>query len=495
MNDNENLQNENRSRDSGAASGDGSYRYVRPESKEMLYRDASVEPADEAARMPRCYTPPQKNTKDKFRDKAKAEPVSGGAEAAKHDTSSIPGLGRGFWTKAICLCMVCALLGGLAGSGITAWIMRDQYAATAESPTDQPDAQSDDDQSGVSVVSTPTPVDKMSPAEIYSAACEQVVGITTEVTYSNYFGMTVSQPVSGSGFFISEDGYVLTNYHVIEYAVEYGSTAKVITHDGTQYDAVVVGSDEDNDIAVLQIEASGLNAAALGNSDGIQVGDEVYAVGNPLGELQFSMTTGSISATDRLISTQDSAPAINMFQIDAAVNQGNSGGPVYDTNGSVIGIVTAKYSDEGIEGLGFAIPVNDAVDIATDLITTGYVTGKAKLGVDAQTVSARAAKYYNTMEGALLRYIEPGSCAETAGLQIGDVIYRFGDLDIYSRDDLQAAIRSYHAGDTVELSVYRSQQHMTIIVTLDEDIPETAQTQVSPSPGPVSYSPYSDTAF
>ena len=301
------------------------------------------------------------------------------------------------------------------------------------------------------------------------------------------FGMTVSQPVSGSGFFISEDGYVLTNYHVIEYAAQYGSTAKVITHDGTEYVASVVGSDADNDIAVLQVDATGLPFATLGNSDGIRVGDHVYAVGNPLGELQFSMTTGSISATNRRISTQEAAPAINMFQIDAAVNHGNSGGPVYDNTGEVIGIVTAKYSDEGIEGLGFAIPINDAVTIATDLITTGYVTGKAKLGVDAQTMSSRAAMYYNSVEGAYIRYIQPHSCAEKAGLMLGDVIYRFGDLDIYSRDDLQAAIRSYHAGDTVELGVYRNQKHITVMVTLDEDIPETVN---QPTPGPVAYRHY-----
>jgi len=491
MYDNENQQTENRSRGSGDYSTDGAYRYVRPESREMLYRDASVEPADEAARMPRYYVPPQKNTKDKSKaESAESRPNANGSPAAP-----VSGVGRGFWTKAICLCMVCALLGGLAGSGITALLLRDGYLATVDSPTGTPTAQPDDDQSGTLVVSTPTPASTMAPSEIYTAACRQVVGVTTEITYSNFFGMSVSQPVSGTGFFISEDGYILTNYHIIEYAAVYGSPAKVITYDGTEYNAVIVGSDADNDIAVLQIDAAGLSAAPLGNSDSIRVGDEVYAVGNPLGELQFSMTTGSISATDRLISTEDAAPAINMFQIDAAVNHGNSGGPVYDVSGNVIGVVTAKYSEEGIEGLGFAIPINDAVDIATDLITTGYVTGKAKLGVEAQTVSSRAAMYYNTIEGALLRYIQPGSCAETAGLQVGDVIHRFGDLDVRTRDDLQAAIRSYHAGDTVELGVYRDREYVTVIVTLDEDIPETAQAEVAVNPGPASYRPYSNTAF
>ena len=480
MYDNETHENESRSRNSGTASADGSYRYVRPESKEMLYRDATIEPADEAARMPRYYIPPQKNSKEKPSQAAAPQ-----SQTADFIPASVM---KGLVRKAIVMCLVCAMVGGGIGGGITAMLMHKNASDIIE----QVDGSSEDPQqdtlpSDTFVPVTPSPGNIKNPGQIYEEACQQVVGVTTEVSYHNMFGMSVSQPVSGSGFFISEDGYVLTNYHVIEYAAEYGSPAKVITHNGTEYTANLVGADPDNDIAVLQVDATGLSFATLGNSDGIRVGDEIFAVGNPLGELQFSMTTGSISATNRLISTQEAAPAINMFQIDAAVNQGNSGGPVYDNTGEVIGIVTAKYSEEGIEGLGFAIPINDAVTIATDLITTGYVTGKAKLGVDAQTMSSRAAMYYNSVEGAYIRYIEPDSCAEKAGLMLGDVIYRFGDLDVYSRDDLQAAIRSYHAGDTVELSVYRDRQHLTVMVTLDEDIPETV---TQPTPGPVSYNRY-----
>lgn len=488
MYDNEMNEHENRSRENGNGSVDGAYRYVRPESKEMLYRDANVEPAEEAARMPRCYVPPQKNAKDKGKGNADSR------QSDDEDEPYVPDarLLRCLWKGAVCLCVCCALIGGLIGGAVATLMFRNGTSDTTETGDDAGDALSVGDVSGANVFVTPMPSACKTPGEIYKAACGQVVGVTTEVSYHNMFGITVSQPVSGSGFFISEDGYVLTNYHVIEYAAEYGSTAKVIAHDGTEYIATVVGSDPDNDIAVLQVDASGLEYAALGNSDGIAVGDEIYAVGNPLGELQFSMTTGSISATNRLISTKDTAPAINMFQIDAAVNQGNSGGPVYDTTGQVIGVVTAKYSDEGIEGLGFAIPINDAVSIATQLITTGYVSGKAKLGVDAQTMSARAAMYYHSVEGAYIRYIDPESCAALAGLELGDVVYRFGDLDIYSRDDLQLAIRSYHAGDTVELSVYRNGAHLTISVTLDEDVPETVK---SSNPDPVFYSPYANTAF
>ena len=447
-------ENENREPESR---GDSTYRYVRPESKEMLYRDATVEPCADAARMPRYYEPP-----------APAEPDVQAPPSAHPDDEVTPRVMKKFWAKVITMCTVCALVGGLIGGGITAMVMHNDHASEG-SPTASSPAPSDNQ---TTIVIATTPNVGMSPAQIYSNACAEVVGITTEVTYQNFFGMTVSQPVSGTGFFISDNGYVLTNYHVVEYAAMYNQPAKVITHDGNRYEGLIVGYDAENDIAVLQVNATGLDYASLGNSDSIHVGDTVYAVGNPLGELQFSMTTGSVSATDRLISTEEASPAINMFQIDAAVNNGNSGGPVYDKSGQVVGVVTAKYSQEGIEGIGFAIPINDAMSIANDLITTGYVTGKAQLGVDAQTMSARAAMYYGSVEGAYIRIIVPGSCAETAGLRAGDVVYRFGDLEVLSRDDLQAAVRSYHAGDTVAMSVFRDGQHLAIMVTLDEDIPD-----------------------
>lgn len=189
--------------------------------------------------------------------------------------------------------------------------------------------------------------------------------------------MTSSAAVSGSGFIASSDGYIITNYHVIQNAYEGNFDINVMTHDGTKYIATVVGTEQDNDIAVLKIDAEGLNPVTFGDSDELAVGDTVYAVGNPLGELEFSMSTGHVSAKDRAITTEESATPINVFQIDAAVNSGNSGGPVYNDQGQVVGVVNAKYSATGVEGIGFAIPANDAVSIANDLITKGYVTGKA----------------------------------------------------------------------------------------------------------------------
>ncbi|MCM1150211.1 MAG: S1C family serine protease, partial [Butyricicoccus sp.] len=331
--------------------------------------------------------------------------------------------------------------------------------------------------------------DVLEPSQIYDAACEQVVGVTTEIVRQTFFG-TSSGAVTGSGFIISADGYILTNHHVIEDAVSGGYDVKVYTHDGTEYIASIVGYEADNDVAVLKIDADGLPAATIGDSDAIQVGQSVYAVGNPLGELQYSMSTGTVSALDREISFTDSdtgvTNTINMFQIDAAVNSGNSGGPVYNDRGEVIGIVTAKYgaNTTGVEGLGFAIPVNDAVSIANDIITMGYVRGKALLGIMGQSVTAMAVQYYNMVPGAYVTQVNDGSCAEKAGVKAGDIIVALGDEEISSWSDLASAKKEYRAGETATLKVYRGGEYLELSVTFDEDIPESTasvpETQAAP---------------
>jgi serine protease Do len=173
-----------------------------------------------------------------------------------------------------------------------------------------------------------------------------------------------------------------------------------------------------------------------------------------------------------------------MFQITAAVNSGNSGGPVYDSKGEVIGIVSAKYKDIGVEGLGFAIPINDAVQIAEQLITNGYVTGKAFLGIEAQTIDSATAEFYNVVEGAWVSSVEPGSCAEKAGMKQGDIIIKLGDMDVTSRDTLLLAKRKYKADDTTEMVVFRAGEMLTLTVTFDkEPEPELQQQELQPEPG------------
>ena len=300
------------------------------------------------------------------------------------------------------------------------------------------------------------------------------MGISSEITYTNFFGMVSSSPVSGSGFFVSDDGYILTNYHVVEHAVKGNVTLDVITHDGTRYEATVVGTEPDNDIAVLKIEAEGHAYATLADSDSMQVGDVVYAVGNPLGELEFSMSTGHVSALDRLITTEANSDAINMFQIDAAVNSGNSGGPIYNNKGEVVGIVTAKYMDSGVEGLGFAIPINDAASIANDLITVGYVTGKAQMGISLDSrYTSQYSNYWGIPLGACIYSVEEGSSAEKAGLRAGDVITQLGDIVIESNNDLVSAVKEFSAGETVSITLYRAGESMTVEITFDEAKPDT----------------------
>ena len=452
---NENTNPEQQS--SGGYSGDtdrvnGEYHYKNGYTQK-IYSDAHYVPENENTVPPRYYTPPEK-------------PVKAPKEKKPH----------GKWVKALCLCLVCALLGGLCGAGIMAGSMNSRIAAVDQRLEEQA---KETLSIGSQTSSTPAPVSTTTAAKpiaaIYDQACNEVVGITTEVTYTNFFGQTSSSAVSGSGFIVSPDGYILTNYHVIEYAYKGNYAITVMLHDGTRYEASIVGVEDCNDIAVLKIDASGLDPVTFGDSDKLSVGDDVYAVGNPLGELEFSMTTGHVSALDRLITTDESSEAINMFQIDAAVNSGNSGGPVYNANGEVVGIVTAKYSDTGVEGLGFAIPINDAAKIANDLITKGYVTGKAYMGVSIdERYNSMYSQYYNMPIGAFVKSVESGSCAESAGIQAGDIITRLGDVEITGYTDLKQAIKQYSAGDSAELELYRAGESRTLTVTFDEAVPDSA---------------------
>lgn len=443
---NENAQEQNDILNKDASSDervDGEYRFVRPESR--LYEDAEFVPQSESTEIPKYYVPNEKKTREKKPKKSR------------------------LWPKVVALCLICALLGGIAGAGFGMYLLdgNDDKAEQSNTPI-------------VHSTGTTVSTGKNTANDVYTLACTQTVGITTEVTYTNMFGQTSSSAVSGTGFVVTDDGYIMTNYHVIQYAYEYGYTISVMFKDGTSYEATIVGVESDNDVAVLKIDATGLNPVAIADSDNILVGDTVYAVGNPLGELDFSMTTGSVSALDRSISTDEDQPAINMFQFDAAVNSGNSGGPVYNTSGEVVGIVTAKASESNVEGIGFAIPINDAVDIANDLITKGYVTGKAYLGVTVDTrYTSVYADYYGMPEGAYVFYVESGSCAEKAGISSGDIITKVGDYDIKSYSDLASAIRQYKAGDGVKITVYRANDYVKLSLTFDESKPNASSNGVS----------------
>jgi serine protease Do len=320
------------------------------------------------------------------------------------------------------------------------------------------------------------------------------VGITVSTTSTNIFGQTTTSAASGSGFVLTQDGYIVTNYHVIEDAAEDSSvTVEVSFANGDKYQAKLVGGEQDNDVAVLKIEATGLTPVTLGDSSKLVVGESVYAIGNPLGELTYSFTDGIVSALDRLITTsstdsngQTVSTTLNVLQTNCAINPGNSGGPLFDSYGNVVGIVSAKYtqSSSGVsaEGLGFALPINDVKDILSDLIEHGYVTGKPYMGVQVSTVSTEAQRY-GIPAGAAVTYVADGSCAAKAGLQVNDVITAIDDTAIDSPSALTAALSTnYKAGDTAVLTVMRSQQAMQLTITFDEKNSETtANNQIQDS--------------
>ena len=310
----------------------------------------------------------------------------------------------------------------------------------------------------------------MTPGQVYAQNVGAVVAVNSYVQSNGSYGEGV-----GSGFVISADGYVVTNYHVIEKATK----IEVIPHGSEAMEATVVGADSSNDIALLKVEGTDMPFVTLGSSDKMSVGDQVAAIGNPLGELTATLTVGYISAKDRIVDTDGTV--INMLQTDAAINAGNSGGPLFNMNGEVIGITTAKYSgntDSGatIEGLGFAIPMDDVVDILTDLKTYGYVTG-AYLGVYVRDVDA-SAQSYGLPAGAYIEEAIDGYCAKAGGIKAGDIIVNLGGYDVDSVTTLTRVLRRFKAGETVSVTVYRGGNQVYLEVVLDE---KPAQTEDTPA--------------
>ena len=306
----------------------------------------------------------------------------------------------------------------------------------------------------------------LTPSQVYAMNVNSVVAISNQAT-TNVYGQTVETASSGSGFIISEDGYVVSNYHVVEGA----SSLTVITFDGTEYPAQLIGYDASNDISLLKVEASGLDPVTIGSSDELIVGDQVVAIGNPLGELTSTLTVGYISAKDRTINT-DGTYGINMMQTDAAINSGNSGGPLFNMEGEVIGITTAKYSGSSgsgasIEGIGFAIPMDDVYSMLEDLRDHGYVTG-AYLGVTVQSLDASTAALYSLPTGSLVSTVEEDSCAAKAGIRPQDIITGLGGYEVSGNSDLLLALRKFKAGDTTTIDIFRGGQELELTITLDE---------------------------
>lgn len=405
-----------------------------------------------------------------FGDYTDPIPTSGGPTPP-----SEPPKKKGRGKRIAALLLACAVVGGGAGVG---------GAAVYQSLTAPDTVIYEGERPQVDTMVNTNSGQPMTPEQLYAANLPSCVGITVNTTV-NIFGQTTTSAASGSGFVLTQDGYIVTNYHVIEEAVNDSSvTIEVSFSNGDKYTAKLVGGEKDNDVAVLKIEAAGLQPVTLGDSDQLVVGESVYAIGNPLGELTYTLTDGIVSALDRLITTssknangQTETTTLNVLQTNCAINPGNSGGPLFDSYGNVVGIVSAKYTEStsgvSAEGLGFALPINDVKEIISDLIEHGYVTGKPYLGVQVNVVD-ESVQRYGIPAGAVVEYVAEGSCAQKAGLQVNDIITAIDDTAVDSPSALTAALSSdYKAGDTATLTVVRQQQEVKLTVTFDEKNAET----------------------
>ena len=370
--------------------------------------------------------------------------------------TNTPDGGRKKTTVLVAVGLVLALLMGLLGSAIG-------NSLFGKGSTTIYEGQRESSVIDVSKVDTGK---LMTAAEVYAANVNSTVGITTSVT-TNFWGFQTTSAASGSGFILTEDGYVLTNYHVIESS----NSISVTLYDGKSYDAALIGYDESSDIAVLKIDADGLTPVVLGDSDNLNVGDSVVAIGNPLGELTFSLTSGAVSALNREITLSNSV-TMNLIQTDCAINSGNSGGALFNLYGEVIGITNAKYSGSGsgasIDNIGFAIPVNHVRGIVESIIENGYIA-KPYIGVTVGDVSEETMGY-GLPAGAAVKAVSEDSPAEKAGLRVNDIITAVNGTEISGRSELSERVSASSVGDTLTLTVYRQGKTISIDVTVGEQV-------------------------
>lgn len=339
---------------------------------------------------------------------------------------------------------------------------------TEDSPGSAVVATATAERAGKKVLTTPEIVDKVGPAVVGIVNTSQVArgGLFYDFFGDGTGGVQEKQS-SGSGVVISEDGYIVTNSHVVEGA----TSLKVIMNTGDEYEATLIGADSRTDLAVLKIEADGLTYAEMGKSSQLRVGDTAIAIGNPLGQ-EFAGTTtqGIISGLNRSVTIDNKQ--LTLIQTDAAINPGNSGGALVDAYGHLIGINTAKISSEALEGLGFAIPIDEAKPIVTELINNGYVTGRPILGIGGRTVTVEDAKAYNLKVGVYVTSMTPAAPAYMAGIKIGDIIVECDDQPVKTVEDINKIKNKYKPGDELKIKVYRQKDYKEIKVVLGEELPD-----------------------
>ena len=410
------------------------------------------------------------NDKDSFRTVKKSD-----------NTYSVPKAKIGF-TKGFFVPFIAGVLGSLiiVGACISIPNVREQIADNLSSNT-KIEKSKEDTKNEDYTTSSNTAVSLLGYSDTSIAVANKVlpsvVGI--KVTYSvnspyySFYGMSgTTSTATGSGVIISEDGYILTNNHVVAssnstsyYQVSQATSLTVtLYNDETEYDAKIVGTDEQTDLAVLKIDKTGLTAAELGDSSKVKVGEFAMAIGNPL-NMPSTVTTGIISATERTITSDNTT--YKVIQTDAAINSGNSGGALINADGKVIGINTLKLSGSGIEGIGFAIPINDTVNVYEQLIKEGKVL-RPYIGVSGRDVDEETAKKNDLVEGIYVVSVEEFSAAEKAGLKAGDVIVSFDNQDVKTMSELNEIKNKHQIGDEVKMKIIRNKDEQEITITLGE---------------------------
>lgn len=367
-----------------------------------------------------------------------------------------------WWRKALGAAALFAVC--LVGSGIISY----QVATGATSGTVGETEQSSSHTTTAQQTGTTT---ASSISTVVDSVADSVVEVSTEMKQVSPIATEYVTEGAGSGVIISGDGYIVTNHHVIDGA----STITVTTADGTEYTATLVGSDEETDLAVLKIEATGLTYATFADSSNVKVGDSVIAIGNPLGELGGTVTEGIVSALDREVTID--GQTMTLLQTSAAVSPGNSGGGLFDSEGNLIGIVNAKSSGSDVEGLAFAIPSSTVQTVVEELIEYGYVTGRPQLGISVVEISDRQTMMaYRASETGV--YI-----AETTGengLEAGDRIVSINETEITAGSQVKEIISACKVGDVVTVRVERNGEQLDIEVTLTESKPAaTADVQAA----------------
>lgn len=438
---------------------DESTSYPEPEENSMAPEAPQAEPADTGAEAPVYPRSPYASS-----------PFTGyydthGPRPAKEKKHPLKPLGK-LWPKALALVLAAACLFGGIAIGSRGAGNRQRQLEALEAELRALEARLDKLDRSAPTAYTPLPAGEvLTPAQVYARNVASVVGITCDST-AVIGGQSIQTTVTGSGFLLSEDGYVVTNYHVVAEA----ATITVVTQDAETHEAALVGRDTTADMALLKVEGEHFQPVTLGSSTELAIGDMVVAIGNPLSALEATQTVGYISGKNREVSTDNNV--VNMLQTDAAINSGNSGGPLFNMRGEVVGITTAKYSGTSasgasIEGLSFAIPIDDLKKSMEDLMTQGYIRS-AYLGIRGMDVEAAAVDTYGLPKGTYVESVEPEGAAAAAGVQPKDIITALGDHPVDSFNALARALRAFQAGDRTQITVYRGGQTLVLDITLSE---------------------------